>query len=126
MALARAEAAGGPEAVPISREFAGVNPCTGEPITVSMSGTAWIHDHGDRRIVRSQRTVTTSDGFEGRGTDTFVMNGQILTFVLNDMLVHPSGARIRAHLLLVVDVTTSPPTVRVRKGTWDGTICVRS
>lgn len=124
-AHADVDAPGAPTAVPVFFEFDGVNPCSGLPQTVTFTGTAWIHElPGGRVVVRSQRTITTSSGFEGRGTDTFVDNGNILKFTLNDMLTHPSGDRIRAHLLLVIDLTTTPPTVRVMKGTFGGTICV--
>ena len=87
-----------------------------------------VHDqrreHDGRVVVQTQRTITTSDGFQGRGTDTFVDNGKIQRFTLNDMLSHESGARIRAHFVQVIDLSTTPPTVRVFKGTFDGTICV--
>lgn len=119
------DAPGVPTAVPIFSQFEGSNPCSGLPQTVTFTGTAWIHELPDGRVVvRTQRAITTSAGFQGRGTSTVVDNGNILKFTLNDMLTHPSGDRIRAHLVLVVDLTTTPPTVRVRQGTFDGTICV--
>lgn len=120
------QAASAPTAVPIEFQFDGVNPCSGEVHTIFFSGTLSIHEGGGRVVLRSRRTITTSSGFTGRGTDTFVGNGNIEKLTLNDMLTHPSGDRIRAHLLLVVDVSTVPPTVRVMKGTFDQTICVRT
>ena len=53
------------------------------------------------------QVVTTDTGFEGRGEHTIVDNGRNSTFTLNDMLVHPSGDRIRAHLVLIIDLETS-------------------
>lgn len=111
-----------PTAVPIEAEFTGLNPCSGEEHTVSFTGTAWIHQDDGRVLVRSMRTITTRSGFTGRGTDTVVGNGEVVKLTLNDMLAHPSGDRIRAHLVLVVDVSTG--TVRVMKGTFDQTVCV--
>lgn len=124
-AHADVQAASAPTAVPIFFQFAGLNPCSGLPHTVTVTGTAWIHElPGGQVVIHLQKTITTSSGFEGRGTSTIVVNGNIRKFTLNDMLTHPSGDRIRAHLVLVVDLTTSPPTVLVRQGTWGGTICV--
>jgi len=111
-----------PTAVPLEFQFDGVNPCSGEIHTVFFTGTAWIHQDDDRVLVRSKRSITTSSGFTGRGTDTVVGNGEVVKLTLNDMLTHPSGDRIRAHLVLVVDVSTG--TVRVMKGTFDQTDCV--
>jgi hypothetical protein len=108
------EAASAPTAVPIFEQFDDVNPCSGLIHTVTFTGTAWVHEHNGRFIVRAQRTITTSSGFEGRGTDTFVGNGSVFKVTLNDMLTHPSGDRIRPHFVLVVDVSTE--TVRVLKG----------
>jgi hypothetical protein len=119
------DAASAPVLVPISFSFTDVNPCSGLPITVTMTGTARLIQQDGRTIVHSQRTISTSDGFTGRGTDTDVINGNIESFTLNDMLTK-SDQRIRAHLLLVVDLTTALPSVRVMKGTFDGTVCVRA
>lgn len=107
------QAASAPIAVPVFFEFDDVNPCSGLIHTVTMVGTAWIHDLDGRVLVRMRRTITTSSGFQGRGTNTEVDNGNVLKFTLNDMLTHESGDRIRAQGLLVVDLSTS--TVRVEK-----------
>lgn len=103
-----------PTAVPLLIEFTDVNPCTGNIVTVTMIGTLWVHDHGGRLVDRTQRTVSTSDGFEGRGTWNEVDNGRIAKFTLNDMLTHESGARFRAHFVFVLDLLTL--TVLVEKG----------
>jgi len=108
-------AADAPEAVPFSFTFDDVNPCGGPDHTVTISGTSWVHDHNGKIVVRSERTITTSSGFVGRGTDSFVANGQTVTEKLNDVLTHESGERIRAHFILVFDVSTS--TVRAFSGT---------
>ena len=120
----RVEAASAPIEVPVFIQFDFLNPCSGLIHTVTFTGTARIHEHDGQVVVQTQRTITTSDGFQGRGTDTFVDNGKIQRFTLNDMLSHESGARIRAHFVQVIDLSTTPPTVRVFKGTFDGTICV--
>jgi hypothetical protein len=117
-------AASAPTPVPIFVRFEDVNPCSGLVHTVTITGTAWIQNRDGHIVVREERTVTTSSGFAGRGTDVFVDNGTTQKFTLNDMLTNQSGARIRAHLVLVIDLSTIPPTVRVSKG-FDGPFCVR-
>jgi hypothetical protein len=117
------KAASAPTAVPIFEEFVGLNPCSGLDHTVTITGTAWIHEHQGRQVIRFDRTISTGSGFQGRGTVTFVSNGNIEKISLNDMLTHESGARIRAHFVGVFDLSTSPATVRVSRG---AVTCVRS
>ena len=94
-----------------------VNPCTGEIHTVTTAVTLFNHYHGDRLIARSERTITTSPtGFVGHGTDSLVLNGQVLKYTLNDMLENEAGDRIRAHSVIVVDLSTDPSTMRVLRG----------
>lgn len=112
-------AADRPTASPFEFMFDDVNPCTGAIHTVTIAGTAYVHDHDGRTVAVSQRTITTSPtGFVGHGTDTSVSNGQVETFRLTDILTNASGDRIRAHFVLVVDAATgtvkaiagAPPT----------------
>jgi len=115
-------APGAPTTVPIFLQFDDVNPCSGLVHTVTFTGTASIHELPNGQVVvREQRTITTSSGFEGRGTDTFVGNGNIQKTTLNDMLTNESGERIRARFALVIDVSTG--TVQVLNGSVE---CVRS
>ena len=91
--------------------FDDINPCTGDPMTVTFTGTFYIHVHGDREVVRAQRTITTSDGFIGHGTDNFVINGQVVMFRQTDILTNAStGERFRARSVFVLDLSTD--TVR--------------
>jgi hypothetical protein len=120
----RVETASAPIEVPIFIQFEGVNPCSGLVHTITITGTARLIEQDGRSVVHLQRTITTSSGFEGRGTETDVVNGHILKLTLNDMLTNDSDDRIRAHLVLVLDLSTAPPTVRVMKGTFGGVICV--
>jgi len=105
-------AADRPTEFPILDVFPDVNPCTGNPMTVTFVGTAYVHFHGSRIVGRSQRTITTSDGFVGHGTDSFVDNGQVFKFTQTDILANASsGDRFRARTVFVVDLSTG--TVRV-------------
>jgi hypothetical protein len=108
-------AADPPTAEPFEGTFEDVNPCTGLIHTVTIAGTALIHSHDGRIVERAKRTITTTPtGFVGHGTETFVDNEQILMTRLTDILTNPAGDRIRAHFVLVVDLSTD--TVRVEKG----------
>jgi hypothetical protein len=111
LAFAAPAAADRPMQFPIFDVFPDVNPCTGEDMTVTFVGTAFVHEHGSRIVVYTRRTITTSDGFSGRGTDTFVDNGQVVMFRQTDVLANSSGDRFLAQGVFVLDLSTD--TVRV-------------
>jgi hypothetical protein len=95
--------------------FVDVNPCTGRYHTVTIAATVSEHSHGERVVAIGKRTVTTDPtGFVGRGTFSFVDNGQIAKFTQTDILTNPAGDRIRARNVIVVDLSTD--TIRVEKG----------
>ena len=114
LAFAAPAAADAPTEFPILDVFTDVNPCTGDTMTVTFVGTTFVHFHGSRVSGRAERTITTSDGFVGHGTDSFVDNGQILMFRLTDILTNPSGDRFRARSVFVLDLSTG--TARVDRG----------
>ena len=114
LAFAVPAAADPPTQFPILDVFPDVNPCTGTPMTVTFVGTAYVHFHGDRVVARAQRTITTSDGFVGHGTDNFIDNGQVIMNRLTDIMTHASGDRFRARFVFVLDLSTG--TVRVDRG----------
>ena len=112
LAFAVPAAADRPQEFPILDVFPDVNPCTGNPMTVTFTGTFYVHEHGSREVVRGERTITTSDGFVGHGTDSFVDNGQVLMFRQTDIMTNAStGQRFRARGVFVLDLSTD--TVRV-------------
>ena len=95
--------------------FVDVNPCTGLDHTVTFAVTVSEHSHGERVVANAKRTITTDPtGFVGRGTNSFVDNGQIAKFTQTDILTNPAGDRIRARNVIVVDLSTD--TIRVEKG----------
>ena len=114
LAFAAPAAADAPIVEPFGDEFTDVNPCTGEEMTVTFEGTAYIHEHGSRFVLRSERTITTSDGFVGRGTESVVENGQVFRARFADMMTNAvTGERFRARGVFVADLSTE--TVRVER-----------
>jgi hypothetical protein len=114
LALAAPAAADPPTEFPILDVFEDVNPCTGDVMTVTFTGTFFVHEHGSRAVVRGERTITTSDGFVGHGTDSFVDNGQVLMFRQTDIMTNAStGQRFRARGVFVLDLSTE--TVRIER-----------
>jgi hypothetical protein len=105
----------------IDEEFVDENPCSGLNHTITVTGTAFIHQSSN--LIRFQRTVNTSSGFEGGGTATFVARGDLEKFTLNDMLRNEAGQQIRAHFTGLFDISADPPTVRVAQG---AVTCVKS
>jgi hypothetical protein len=120
LAFAAPAAADPPTEFPILDVFDDVNPCTGEDMTVTFVGTAFVHFHGSRIVARTERTITTSDGFAGHGTDTFVDNGQVVRFSQADIMTNASGDLFLARSVFVLDLSTG--TVRVERG---GLTCIR-
>jgi hypothetical protein len=114
VALAGPAAADRPTEFPILDVFPDTNPCTGTPMIVTFVGTVSVHEHGSRVVAIAHRTITTSDGFVGHGTDSFVDNGRVLRASLTDIMTNASGDRFRAHFAFVLDLKTD--TVRVDKG----------
>ncbi len=113
LAFAAPAAADAPTAFTLVDVFPDVNPCTGTVMTVTITATGSFHEHGSRVVAHAQRTITTSDGFVGRGSDSFVDNGQIVMFRQTDILTNASGDRFRARGVFVLDISTD--TVRVDK-----------
>ena len=115
LAFAVPAAADPPVEEPILDVFTDINPCSGEEMTVTFVGSVRVHEHGARVIAIAQRTITTSDGFEGHGVDSFVDNGQVVRATLTDILTNEAtGQRFRAHFEFVLDLATD--TVRVDRG----------
>jgi hypothetical protein len=114
LAFAAPAAADPPTQFPILDVFPDINPCTGDPMTVTFVGTFYVHEHGSRVVVRGDRTITTSDGFAGHGTDNFVDNGQVLMFRQTDIMTNDTtGQRFRARGVFVLDLKTD--TVRIER-----------
>jgi hypothetical protein len=113
LAFAVPAAADPPTPIEFVDVFPDVNPCTGDVMTVTIATTAFVHFHDSRIVAHGERTITTSDGFVGRGTDTFVDNGQVIVFRQTDIMTNASGDRFRARGVFVLDISTE--TVRVER-----------
>jgi hypothetical protein len=96
---------------PLTETFADVNPCTGLAQTGTLAVTFYVHSEGDRIVARGERTLSTSSGFVGTGTSSYVLNGEIEMFRLTDILSNGAGDRIRARYVLALDLSTG--TARV-------------
>jgi hypothetical protein len=104
LALSAPAFADRPTEVPVFEVFTGVNPCTGLEHMVTVSGTIFRHFHGDQENHHFARTVTTSDGFVGRGTEVGILHERI--FVINDLLTNDTtGERISVHFVGIHDAS---------------------
>jgi hypothetical protein len=114
LAFAAPAAADPPIQIPILDVFPDTNPCTGSPMTVTFVGTLSVHVHDSREVNHAHRTITTSDGFVGHGTDSFVDTGKIIKFTQTDIMTNAiTGDRFRARGVFVLDLSTE--TVRVER-----------
>ncbi len=106
LGLVAPAAADAPTDNPFEMVFEDVDPCTGEDLIVTMTGTWREHFHNGRFVAYMERTITTSPiEYTGRGTTILNHNGEVRVFAINDMLVSESGDRIRAHYVLVFDIS---------------------
>ena len=120
MLLTSTVAADAPIELNFVEVFDDVNPCTGDIHTVTIAITVAGHFHNGRFVGNGERTITTSPtGFVGRGTDSVVDNGEVFKLTLNDMLENEAGDQIRAHFVLLLDLSTDPPTEQVVQGALD-------
>ena len=111
LAFAAPAAADAPTDYMFRDVFPDTNPCTGTEMMVTIVATGVFHDHGSREVAHGKRTITTSDGFSGRGTESFVDNGRILKYSFSDMMTNASGVRFRANGGFVLDVATDTAKV---------------
>jgi hypothetical protein len=111
LAFAAPAAADAPSPFTFVDVFPDVNPCTGNVMTVTIAVSGSFHEHGSRVVAHAQRTITTSDGFVGRGTETSLDNGQVVMFRQTDIMTNASGDKFRAHGVFVLDISSD--TVRV-------------
>jgi hypothetical protein len=96
---------------PIAETFADVNPCTGLAQTGTLVVRFYVHSEDGRIVARGDRTLSTSSGFAGAGTSSYVLNGEVEMFRFTDILTNDTGDRIRARSVFVVDLSTG--SVRV-------------
>lgn len=66
--------------------FTDLNPCTGSDNEITIDFGLKIHEHQSNFLLVIDSSVTTDDGFEGSGHETFVDNGSIVTSTLNFVL----------------------------------------
>jgi hypothetical protein len=114
LVLAPAAAADPPTVVSFEETFDDENPCTGQDHTVTVTGEFLEHFHGERHVAHGELTITTTPtGFVGHGTTTNVENGQLVVFHQTEILSNDAGDRIRALVVVVLDLSTD--TVRVER-----------
>jgi hypothetical protein len=113
LAFAVPAAADRPTPIEFVDVFPDVNPCTDDPMMVTITTRGFEHSHGSRFVFHSERTITTSDGFFGRGTESALDNGQVFRARFADIMKNTSGDRFRARGVFVFDISTE--TVRVER-----------
>jgi hypothetical protein len=98
-----------PMAFPFQESFVDVNPCTGVEHTVT--GTFYVYERGVHGLGhRLDRTITTSSGFSGHGTEISVDHDRI--FLIHDVLTNDAGEHILAQVVFVLDAQGTPRVER--------------
>ena len=106
LAITAPASADRPIEVPFTETFEDVDPCTGLVHEVTIAATFFVHEHDGVTVARGVRTLTTSGGYAGRGTSSFVQNGNVELFRFADILADGSGNRIRATGVFVLDLAS--------------------
>jgi hypothetical protein len=105
--LPTAATADPPAAFPFEESFDSVNPCTGLDDTTTVTGTFYVYERGVHGIShRLDRTVTTSSGFSGHGTEISIDHDSI--FEVHDVLTNRAGEHILASFVFVQDAHGTP------------------
>ena len=118
LSAAAPAAADPPTSASFEETFPDVNPCTGDPMMVTIRIAIFEHSHGSRVVGRGERTITTDDGSVGRGTESFVDNGQIVKYNFTDIMTNALGGyRFRAAGGFVFHIATD--TLRVDRFEFD-------
>jgi hypothetical protein len=113
LVVAGPAAADPPIEISVADTFVDIDPCTRQLQEVTIAVTFFVHFHDGVTVARGVRTVTTTGGSVGRGTSSFVLNGNVEVFRFTDLLADDSGNRTRASGLFVVDVASG--SIRVDK-----------
>jgi hypothetical protein len=74
-----------PAEEPFTEVFEDVNPCTGNVVTYTFSGTARVRESGDDLFLVAKGTVVTSDGFTGSFNRQFIINDNVTHLRFHDM-----------------------------------------
>ena len=114
-----------PIVVPLFDEITDVNPCTGETITLTFTGTAFVQEFDDHSLLVASGTVVTSDGFSGSFEWLFVFQGDRVTHLrFHDMEVSDeTGQRVMFGVGLVHETSVNGKTV-VAFNHFSGLRCV--
>ena len=96
-------AADAPAEFTVTNTFPDINPCTGEPMEVTITAEVREHVHANGNIVaRAARTGATSDGYVmDHGRDSFVFNGKVASGTFTDTWRSADGSHFKAQGVFV-------------------------
>ena len=93
-------AAAAPLVFPFSETFVDINPCTGEPHTIMVTGTFYEFDRANGIAYRIDRLVATSSGLSGSGNEVGIGDR---IFKLVDILTSANGDTMRVNATIIRD-----------------------
>jgi hypothetical protein len=100
--------------IPFKFSFAANDPCTGQPMTVTIQGVTFAREIQGRVVNTSARLISTDTGYIGHGTDTLVVNGQVNIFRNADVVTNDAtGHQFVARVVFLLDLSTN--TIRLNK-----------
>jgi hypothetical protein len=99
--------------VSIVETFTDIDPCTGLEHEVTLDVTFYVHNHDDDSVARGVRSLSTTLGYTGGGTSSYVWNGNVEMFRLTDVITNESGDKILARAVFQADLRNE--TARIDK-----------
>lgn len=79
-------------------QFVDLDPCTETPHLVTVTRTITLRNLDNAQVGHADISIVTSSGYEGRGTDTRVVNGNVFSGGFSMMLTNDAtGQRIAVH-----------------------------
>ena len=97
----------------VSRTFEGVNPCTGLEHEITLTFQVREHHHRNNDVATVKGTASTSDGYDGRASETDVRRRDgLLILHANWMNVNDeTGGRYQVRERLHIDTATDEVVV---------------
>jgi hypothetical protein len=79
-----------------SVSFQDVNPCTGDPMDITINADVSIHEHGNSFVVHVATSGIATGGFTMHGVEHFVENKNVVTLGFKDVWNNGEGSKFEA------------------------------
>lgn len=100
-------AADAPTTFSETNTFPDINPCSGEPMEVTINFEGRFHEHRNNFVGHGSKTGSTNDGYTmNHGVDNFVENNNVVRNAFTDNWTHADGSKFKAQGSWVFDISS--------------------